>query len=61
MANSLLGMHAADWIVLACYFVVILGIGVWSATRVKNAADFFMGGRRFGKFFMIFDTFVTDC
>ena len=57
MANSLLGMHAADWIVLSCYFIVILGIGVWSATRVKDAADFFMGGRRFGKFFMMFFAF----
>ncbi|MCP4173248.1 MAG: hypothetical protein GY758_21025, partial [Fuerstiella sp.] len=57
MANSLLGMHAADWIVLGCYFIVILAIGVWSATRVKNAADFFMGGRRFGKFFMMFFAF----
>ncbi|MDG2128615.1 MAG: hypothetical protein P8K08_11525 [Fuerstiella sp.] len=57
MPNSLLGMHAADWIVLACYFIVILAIGVWSATRVKNAADFFMGGRRFGKFFMMFFAF----
>ncbi|MCP4507314.1 MAG: hypothetical protein GY826_13105, partial [Fuerstiella sp.] len=57
MSNSLLGMHAADWIVLACYFIVILAIGVWSATRVKNAADFFMGGRRFGKFFMMFFAF----
>ena len=57
MPNSLLGMHTADWIVLACYFVVILMIGVWSATRVKDAADFFMGGRRFGKFFMMFFAF----
>lgn len=57
MAVSLLGMHPADWVVLACYFVVILVIGIWSATKVKDAVDYFMGGRRFGKIFMMFFAF----
>ena len=57
MIAAFLGMHTADWIVLACYFVAILVIGIWSATKVTNAADFFMGGRRFGKFFMMFFAF----
>ncbi|MEZ6130888.1 MAG: hypothetical protein R3C59_19635 [Planctomycetaceae bacterium] len=57
MANSLLGMHPFDWVVLAFYFLAILGIGIWSARRVKDMADFFMGGRRFGKFFMMFFAF----
>ena len=57
MENAILGMHAADWVVLALYFGVILVVGLWSATRVKDAADFFMGGRRFGKVFMMFFAF----
>jgi len=57
MADTLLGMHLADWIVLGLYFVVILGVGLWSATKVKDVADYFMGGRRFGKFFMMFFAF----
>ena len=57
MPNLILGMHAADWVVLALYFVAILGIGIWSASKIKNVADFFMGGRRFGKFFMMFFAF----
>lgn len=55
--SSFLGMHVADWIVLAGYFLAILLIGLWSATRVKDAADYFMGGRRFGKIFMMFFAF----
>ena len=55
--DSILGMHIADWIVLAAYFVVVLVIGVWSAMKVKDAADYFMGGRRFGKIFMMFFAF----
>ncbi len=52
-----LGLGVLDWIVLAAYFVVVLAIGVWSYKRVKNMSDFFMGGRRFGKVFMMFFAF----
>ncbi|MDF1744823.1 MAG: sodium:solute symporter family protein [Gimesia sp.] len=52
-----LGLHTADWIVLALYFVVILAIGFWSIKKVKDMTDFFMGGRRFGKIFMMFFAF----
>ena len=52
-----LGMHWLDWAVLAVYFVVIVAIGVWSYKKVKDLSDFFMGGRRFGKIFMMFFAF----
>ncbi len=52
-----MGLHTADWLVLAGYFVVILGIGLWSYLKVKNSSDYFMGGRRFGKVFMMFFAF----
>lgn len=52
-----LGLSVADWIVLALYFVVILAIGIWSIRKVHDMADFFMGGRRFGKVFMMFFAF----
>ncbi|EDL56024.1 sodium:solute symporter family protein, partial [Gimesia maris] len=55
--NTWLGLHTADWIILALYFVVILAIGLWSVKKVKDMADFFMGGRRFGKVFMMFFAF----
>lgn len=52
-----LGLAPADWGVLAVYFVVILVVGFWSARKVHDMADFFMGGRRFGKVFMMFFAF----
>lgn len=60
MPNKLLGIHFADWVVLALYFVVIIAIGVWSASKIRNAADFFMGGRRFGKLSIMFFAFGSD-
>ncbi len=52
-----LGMHWLDWVVLALYFVVVVAIGLWSYNKVKDMSDFFMGGRRFGKVFMMFFAF----
>ena len=52
-----LGLHVLDWVVLSIYFLVIMGIGLWSHKRVKDMTDYFMGGRRFGKIFMMFFAF----
>jgi len=37
-------MHVADWLVLAGYFLMMVGIGWWAKARVHNAADFFTAG-----------------
>ena len=55
--NNLLGMHWLDWAVLVGYFILIVVIGLWSLKKVKDMSDFFMGGRRFGKVFMMFFAF----
>lgn len=52
-----LGLYWIDWGVLAAYFLVVLGIGIWSYRKVHDMSDFFMGGRRFGKVFMMFFAF----
>ena len=57
MANQALGMELADWAILGFYVVVMVSVGFWSATKVKNGADFFMGGRRFGKILTTFFAF----
>ncbi len=52
-----LGLATLDWVVLLGYFVLIFCIGLWSLRRVHDTSDFFMGGRRFGKIFMMFFAF----
>jgi SSS family solute:Na+ symporter len=32
------------WLVLASYFVLMIGVGVWARKKVKNASDFFTAG-----------------
>jgi len=55
--SAILGISSVDWIVLAGYLIGITILGVWAARRVKDTVDFFMGGRRFGKVFMVFFAF----
>ncbi|MBN2307686.1 MAG: sodium:solute symporter family protein [Candidatus Hydrogenedentes bacterium] len=53
----ILGINVWDWLTLFAYLIGITAIGVWTARKVKDTADFFIGGRRFGKAFMVFFAF----
>jgi len=53
----MLGINLWDWLALAAYLVVVTGIGLWTASKIKDTADFFMGGRGFGKLSMTFFAF----
>src|SRR5262245_19933461 len=48
---------ALDWAVLAAYFILIAGIGLVVGYRVRRSADYFLGGRRFGPWVMIAQSF----
>jgi Na+/proline symporter len=54
----MLGLHIADIVVLAVYFIGITLIGAWAARLVKNMGDFFMP-RKFGKTMLIAHAFGT--
>ncbi|MCK4346388.1 MAG: hypothetical protein KAX05_13985, partial [Bacteroidales bacterium] len=51
-----MGLHIADYGVLAFYFLIIILIGIWSARKIKNSGDFFMP-RTFGKIMMLMFSF----
>jgi Na+/proline symporter len=46
-----------DWAVIVAYFVVITAIGLVVGYRVRRSGDFFLGGRRFGPWLMIGQSF----
>lgn len=37
-------MGALDWVVIGLYFLVMIAIGVYARSRIKNTADFFVAG-----------------
>ena len=51
------GLSYIDLFVIAIYFLVVIGIGMWSMRRIKNQEDYFLAGRRFGKFIQTFASF----
>ena len=39
-------LHALDWVAIAAYIAVMLGIGLYYARRTVNTEDYLLGGRR---------------
>lgn len=39
-------MHVLDWVVMGLYFLLMVGIGIWSFRQVKGTGDFFTAGGR---------------
>lgn len=46
-----------DWAILIAYLVVITAIGLVAGYRVRKSAEYFLGGRRFGPWLMIGQSF----
>ena len=46
-----------DWAVLLAYFVVITAIGLIAGARVRRTPEYFLGGRRFGPWLMVGQSF----
>ncbi|TDL76347.1 SSS family solute/sodium (Na+) symporter [Palleronia sediminis] len=38
-------IHLIDWLVIAGYFAVVIGIGIWVSRRTKSGEDLFLAGR----------------
>ena len=53
------GIHPLDIIVLFSYFIIIFITGWWSSKKIKDTGDFFIAGRRFGKFLTAMLSFGT--
>lgn len=51
------GLPTLDIAIIILYFLMVIGIGVWSSRRIRNQEDYFLGGRKFGKLVQTFATF----
>ncbi len=55
----MVGLHTLDIAVLAVYLFGILFIGLWASRKVKDTGDFFLAGRKLGKFMTAMLNFGT--
>jgi Na+/proline symporter len=53
----MLGVKLIDWVVIVAYLVGITFIGLWAIKKVRSAATYFIGDRKFGKVMMAFFMF----
>lgn len=54
-----LGLGWIDWLIIVTFLVGMLAVGFYLSSRIQNESDYFMGGRRYGKIFMIFFSFAS--
>jgi Na+/proline symporter len=52
-----LNITPLDWAILAAYLVIITAIGLIVGYRVRHSGEYFLGGRRFGPWLMIGQSF----
>ena len=50
-------MVTLDYIVIAVYFLILIGIGIVTSMRIEKQEDYFLGGRSFGKLLQTFAAF----
>jgi len=55
----MVGLHYLDFVVLIGYLLIIFGIGIWTAKKIKNTGDYFVAGRSLGKFMTAMLNFGT--
>jgi solute:Na+ symporter, SSS family len=55
--DAMFGIPIPDLVVIGVYSLLMVVIGLVAMTRVKDQEDFFLGGRRFGKFLQTVATF----
>jgi len=53
----MLGLKLVDWVVIVVYLLGITFIGFWAVRKVRSAASYFIGDRKFGKIMMAFFMF----
>jgi SSS family solute:Na+ symporter len=54
---SIWGLHIIDVSVIFLYVIIILWLGKRAAQKTKDTGDFFLAGRKLGKFYQFFLNF----
>jgi SSS family solute:Na+ symporter len=54
---QIFGLHIIDLSIIICYIIFILWLGKKAAERTKDTGDFYIAGRKLGKFYQFFLNF----
>src|SRR5438067_5659743 len=48
-----------DLAVVAGYLLLVLGLGLYQALKIRTSGDYYAGGRKFGKFYLVMHALGT--
>jgi len=56
-----MGPHitALDIVVIVVYLLAVLGLGLYQALKIRTSGDYYAGGRRFNKFYLMMHALGT--
>jgi Na+/proline symporter len=52
-------ISALDIAIIVCYLVAALGLGLYQAFKIKSSGDYYAGGRKFNKFYLMMHALGT--
>src|SRR5437762_13687380 len=54
-------MHisAVDLVIIVLYLIAVLGIGLYQALKIRTSGDYYDGGRKFNKFYLMMHALGT--
>src|SRR3954470_15038817 len=52
-------IHGIDIAVIVVYLVGVLGVGVYQAFKIRTSGDYYAGGRKFNKFYLMMHALGT--
>jgi Na+/proline symporter len=53
------GVSAIDLAVIALYLLAVLGVGLYQALKIRTTGDYYAGGRKFNKFYLMMHALGT--
>jgi Na+/proline symporter len=56
---AMLTISPIDVAVVAVYLVIVLGLGLYQALKIRTTGDYYAGGRKFNKFYMMMHALGT--
>src|SRR5215208_5803885 len=48
-----------DIVVITAYLLTVLGVGLYQALKIKSSGDYYAGGRKFNKFYLMMHALGT--
>jgi SSS family solute:Na+ symporter len=51
---TIIGLHVLDFAIVLVFILIVLGLGWRASRKTKTAEDFYIAGRRLGKFYQFF-------